>query len=31
MFGLTEVDSEPIPGFTSRLRGFEITAGYRFW
>ena len=30
-FGLTEVDSEPIPGFTSRLRGFEITAGYRFW
>jgi hypothetical protein len=31
MFGLTEVDSQPIPGFTSRLRGFEITAGYRFW
>lgn len=31
MFGLTEVDSEPIPGFTSRLRGFEVTAGYRFW
>jgi hypothetical protein len=31
MFGLTEVDSDPIPGFTSRLRGFEITAGYRFW
>lgn len=31
MFGLTEVDSEPIPGFTSRLRGFEFTAGYRFW
>jgi len=31
MFGLTEVDSQPIPGFTSRLRGFEFTAGYRFW
>ena len=31
MFGLTEVDSQPIPGFTSRLRGFEVTAGYRFW
>jgi len=31
MFGLTEVDSQPVPGFTSRLRGFEITAGYRFW
>ena len=31
LFGLTEVDSQPIPGFTSRLRGFEITAGYRFW
>ena len=31
MFGLTEVDSEPIPGFTSRFRGFEFTAGYRFW
>lgn len=31
LFGLTEVDSQPVPGFTSRLRGFEITAGYRFW
>lgn len=31
IFGLTEVDSQPIPGFTSRLRGFEISAGYRFF
>ena len=30
MFGLSEVDSQPIEGFTSRLHGFEITAGYRF-
>lgn len=31
IFGLTEVDTQPVPGFTSRLRGFEVTAGYRFW
>jgi hypothetical protein len=31
LFGLTEVEVQPVPGFTSRMSGFEFTAGYRFW
>ena len=29
-FGLSEVYTEPLPGFDSRYRGFDITVGYRF-